>query len=143
MRLYCLIVTTLLLCAASALCLTGQTTGSNERVPSADVPAEAGSVVPSSAAYAGNTECKTCHPTIWATFYKNPHFKSLASGTYPLPLSQPYQPALPVTYLCYTYQPGRPEHFPHDLPGPHGSPLHHNYGEDAMDGHFNSSNDEA
>src|ERR1039458_1969575 len=83
MRLYCLIVTTLLLCAASALCLTGQTTGSNERVPSADVPAEAGSVVPSSAAYAGNTECKTCHPTIWATFYKNPHFKSLASGKAP------------------------------------------------------------
>jgi DmsE family decaheme c-type cytochrome len=30
--------------------------------------------------YAGSQACKTCHPDIWSTFYKNPHFKSLASG---------------------------------------------------------------
>ena len=29
------------------------------------------------------TECKTCHPDIWSSFYKNPHFKSLASGKKP------------------------------------------------------------
>ena len=31
--------------------------------------------------YAGSMVCKTCHPDVWLNFYKNPHFKSLASGT--------------------------------------------------------------
>ena len=26
---------------------------------------------------------KTCHPDVWASFYKNPHYKSIASGTEP------------------------------------------------------------
>jgi len=30
--------------------------------------------------YVGSEQCRTCHPNQWATFYKNPHFKSLASG---------------------------------------------------------------
>jgi DmsE family decaheme c-type cytochrome len=30
--------------------------------------------------YVGSEVCKTCHPDILSTFYKNPHFKSLASG---------------------------------------------------------------
>ena len=30
--------------------------------------------------YVGSEPCQTCHPNQWATFYKNPHFKSLASG---------------------------------------------------------------
>ena len=30
--------------------------------------------------YVGSEPCRTCHPNQWATFYKNPHFKSLASG---------------------------------------------------------------
>jgi DmsE family decaheme c-type cytochrome len=30
--------------------------------------------------YAGSTACKTCHPDVWANFYKNPHFKSIASA---------------------------------------------------------------
>jgi DmsE family decaheme c-type cytochrome len=30
--------------------------------------------------YIGNTVCKTCHPDVWLKFYKNPHFKSIASG---------------------------------------------------------------
>ena len=93
MRSYRILVDVFLLCAASAACLTGQTPGSNTRVApalavednsKADVPAEGGSIAPSNAvAYAGNSECKTCHPNIWATFYKNPHFKSLASGKAP------------------------------------------------------------
>jgi DmsE family decaheme c-type cytochrome len=32
------------------------------------------------AGFVGSQACKTCHPDIWSTFYKNPHFKSLASG---------------------------------------------------------------
>jgi DmsE family decaheme c-type cytochrome len=30
--------------------------------------------------YAGSEACRTCHSDIWSTFYRNPHFKSLASG---------------------------------------------------------------
>jgi DmsE family decaheme c-type cytochrome len=33
--------------------------------------------------YVGSNVCKTCHPDIWARFYKNPHFKSIASGKEP------------------------------------------------------------
>jgi len=33
--------------------------------------------------FAGNNACKTCHADIWLTFYKNPHFKSIASGKEP------------------------------------------------------------
>jgi DmsE family decaheme c-type cytochrome len=27
--------------------------------------------------------CKACHPDVWANFYKNPHYKSIASGKEP------------------------------------------------------------
>src|SRR5438477_8315271 len=30
--------------------------------------------------YVGSEKCKTCHADIWFNFYKNPHFKSIASG---------------------------------------------------------------
>src|SRR3954454_7386136 len=30
--------------------------------------------------YAGSAACKTCHADIWFNFYKNAHFKSIASG---------------------------------------------------------------
>src|ERR1700734_2791915 len=30
--------------------------------------------------YVGSNVCRTCHADIWAPFYRNPHFKSLASG---------------------------------------------------------------
>ncbi|HUB34421.1 MAG TPA: DmsE family decaheme c-type cytochrome [Bryobacteraceae bacterium] len=33
--------------------------------------------------YVGSTTCKTCHPDIWLNFYKNPHYKSIASGKEP------------------------------------------------------------
>src|SRR6266478_2930443 len=33
--------------------------------------------------FVSNDACKTCHPIIWSTFYKNPHFKSIASGKEP------------------------------------------------------------
>ncbi len=35
------------------------------------------------AGYVGSNVCKTCHADIWQNFYKNPHFKSVASGTEP------------------------------------------------------------
>jgi DmsE family decaheme c-type cytochrome len=30
--------------------------------------------------FVGSQVCKTCHPDIWLNFYKNPHFKSIASA---------------------------------------------------------------
>jgi DmsE family decaheme c-type cytochrome len=33
--------------------------------------------------FVGNNACKTCHADIWLNFYKNPHFKSIASGKEP------------------------------------------------------------
>src|SRR5580692_9427534 len=30
--------------------------------------------------YVGSEACKTCHADVWLNFYKNPHFKSIASG---------------------------------------------------------------
>ena len=30
--------------------------------------------------YVGSNVCRTCHPDVWANFYRNPHYKSLASG---------------------------------------------------------------
>jgi DmsE family decaheme c-type cytochrome len=30
--------------------------------------------------YVGSNVCKTCHPDVWSTFPKNPHYKSIASG---------------------------------------------------------------
>jgi DmsE family decaheme c-type cytochrome len=30
--------------------------------------------------YVGSNVCRTCHPDIWSTFFKNPHYKSIASG---------------------------------------------------------------
>lgn len=30
--------------------------------------------------YVGSNVCKTCHPDVWSNFYRNPHFKSVASG---------------------------------------------------------------
>src|SRR5947209_6503167 len=33
--------------------------------------------------YVGRETCKTCHPDVTLNFYKNPHFKSIASGKEP------------------------------------------------------------
>src|SRR5947209_19881326 len=30
--------------------------------------------------FVGSDACKTCHADVWSKFYKNPHFKSIASG---------------------------------------------------------------
>lgn len=31
--------------------------------------------------YVGSAVCKTCHPDVWLNFFKNPHYRSIASGT--------------------------------------------------------------
>ena len=36
------------------------------------------------AGYTGSAVCKTCHPDVWLNFYKNPHYRSLASGQEPV-----------------------------------------------------------
>lgn len=33
------------------------------------------------AGYVGSNVCKTCHADVWLNFFKNPHYKSIASGT--------------------------------------------------------------
>ena len=33
--------------------------------------------------FAGSNACKTCHADVWLNFYKNPHYKSIASGKEP------------------------------------------------------------
>src|SRR5205823_4930052 len=37
----------------------------------------------SGSGYVGSNACKTCHADVWMNFYKNPHFKSIASGKEP------------------------------------------------------------
>src|SRR5713101_4413033 len=36
-----------------------------------------------SSGFVGSNVCKTCHPDVWSTFYKNPHYKSIAAGNLP------------------------------------------------------------
>ena len=33
--------------------------------------------------FVGSNVCRTCHPDVWLNFYKNPHYKSIASGNEP------------------------------------------------------------
>jgi DmsE family decaheme c-type cytochrome len=30
--------------------------------------------------YVGNSVCRACHPDVWQSFFRNPHYKSIASG---------------------------------------------------------------
>ena len=44
------------------------------------LPLDAQQPPASPSSFVGSNVCRTCHPDIWATFYKNPHYKSIASG---------------------------------------------------------------
>lgn len=33
--------------------------------------------------FVGSAVCKTCHPDVWGTFFRNPHYKSIAAGNQP------------------------------------------------------------
>jgi DmsE family decaheme c-type cytochrome len=41
------------------------------------------STPPAGSGYVGSNVCRTCHADIWQNFYKNPHFRSIASGKEP------------------------------------------------------------
>jgi len=47
--------------------------------PAAQTPAPPAS----SGGYVGSNACRVCHADLWLNFYKNPHFKSIASGKEP------------------------------------------------------------
>src|SRR5215831_1229839 len=38
---------------------------------------------PAATGYVGSQVCKPCHADVWLNFYKNPHYKSIASGKEP------------------------------------------------------------
>jgi DmsE family decaheme c-type cytochrome len=44
-------------------------------------PPPAKATPPVNGGYVGSAVCKGCHPDVWMNFPKNPHFKSVASGT--------------------------------------------------------------
>jgi DmsE family decaheme c-type cytochrome len=51
--------------------------------PSQTAPQTAPAAAPSAAGYLGSEVCRVCHSDIWQNFYKNPHYKSIASGKEP------------------------------------------------------------
>jgi DmsE family decaheme c-type cytochrome len=44
---------------------------------------QAAGQAPAGSGFTGSAVCKTCHPDVWLNFYKNPHYKSIASGKEP------------------------------------------------------------
>ena len=80
--LYRLMVQGSLVWAASMAAMSGQTNGSN-----ASQAFTAASVNPIGVKgeFTGDVGCRNCHKhdKIWDSFYKNPHFKSVASGKEP------------------------------------------------------------
>ena len=36
---------------------------------------------PSAPQFVGSAVCRTCHPDVWQNFFKNPHYRSIASGS--------------------------------------------------------------
>ena len=80
--LYHLIVQAPLLWAASIATMSGQTTGSN---PSQAFTAASVNPIGVKGEFTGDVGCRNCHKhdKIWDNFYKNPHFKSVASGKEP------------------------------------------------------------
>jgi DmsE family decaheme c-type cytochrome len=41
------------------------------------------SLAQSTSPFAGSDACRTCHPDVWATFFRNAHYESLVSGKEP------------------------------------------------------------
>jgi DmsE family decaheme c-type cytochrome len=66
---------TFLLCAVAAAQPQNQPQSATPQAPQTTPAAAAG--------YVGGDVCKTCHADIWAFFYKNAHFRSIAMGKTP------------------------------------------------------------
>jgi DmsE family decaheme c-type cytochrome len=62
--------------AAWVLALLGAALPAVNAQPQSAVPP----VKATAGGYVGSAVCKTCHADIWLNFYKNPHYKSIASG---------------------------------------------------------------
>src|ERR1051326_78410 len=75
MRKFLLLFLTLLPPASGQ---TAPQTPSQAAPPSGQPAVQAGA-----GGFVGSNACKTCHADLWLNFYKNPHFKSLASGKEP------------------------------------------------------------
>jgi len=65
--------------ATALLVLWASLAAAQNQAATAPTPAPA----PASPGFVGSNACKTCHADVWFNFYRNPHFKSLASGTEP------------------------------------------------------------
>src|SRR5579862_7646188 len=63
--------------AAAPLLLFLLTTVTKAQAPNQPAPPAAAS------GFIGSNACKTCHADVWFNFYKNPHYKSIATGTEP------------------------------------------------------------
>jgi len=86
--LYRLIVQGSLLCVAGVAPLHGQSTTPEPRHASAPPPGSAVAPAPATGErgeYTGAAGCSGCHKhdQIWKNFYKDPHFRSVASGKEP------------------------------------------------------------
>ena len=62
-------------------CISSTWPGALAQQP-AQQPAKPSAASPVSG-FVGSNPCRACHPDVWARFYKNPHFKSIASGKEP------------------------------------------------------------
>ncbi|MBS1824994.1 MAG: DmsE family decaheme c-type cytochrome [Acidobacteria bacterium] len=66
------------ICFAGCYALAAQTTPKTLPKPFADAVSAA-----DAEGYVGNSVCKTCHPAQWQEFFRNPHYKSIASAKEP------------------------------------------------------------
>lgn len=64
--------------AVAALAQTPPATGN--ATPSTATPEKTASAPSANSNFVGSAVCKTCHPAVWANFFKNPHYKSIALG---------------------------------------------------------------
>lgn len=64
----------------AALCLAVVATAQGPPPTQVQAPAAAS---PAASGYVGSNTCRLCHSDIWFTFNRNPHYKSIASGTEP------------------------------------------------------------
>src|SRR5690242_17861432 len=74
--------------ASFAVSLAWYAAAQPQTQPSAPPPASAAAASPTrlpepQSKFVGNNVCRTCHPDIWSNFFKNPHYKSIASGKEP------------------------------------------------------------
>ena len=53
------------------------------QTPTTPPPATQAPATQAPGGFVGNNACKTCHADVWVSFYKNPHYQSVAAGDRP------------------------------------------------------------